>query len=92
MRAFSLPSRKEAVYEAFSEAVIGLVEAVLCIIRQAAGQHLQRADWEMGVRVFGEGIKSGVWAAIAAAHFNPFYRAEWAACPLVPCPAIGWTT
>jgi hypothetical protein len=65
----------DAVYEAFSEAVIGLAEVVLCITREAARQHLgDWLAWKRGVRMYWEEIRRGVRAAFAAAHFFKLNR------------------
>jgi hypothetical protein len=43
---------RNAVYEAFSEAVIGLAEAVLCITREPARQHLgDELTWKYGLGI-----------------------------------------
>ena len=65
----------DAVHAAFPQAVIGLAEAVLCITRDAARQHL--GDWlarKRGVRMYWEEIRRGGRAAFAAAHFFKLNR------------------
>jgi hypothetical protein len=58
---------QKAVYEAFSKAVIGLAEDVLCTTREAPRQHLSMGGWKYQLGCL-EKKQKREWAAYATAH------------------------